>query len=87
MGGRLLPTWTTYATDWAAITPQPFVVNEQNATVLHIVTLPWRPDVEVQHRVYVPELSDLRIKVLAIENPEHRNRDLILHCAEATDGE
>ena len=72
-------TWPTYATVWAAVDAKPFVVSEEQATVMYDVTIPYRADVEVQHRVVVRGLT---LKVLALEQPELRARDLVLHCAQ-----
>lgn len=76
--------WTAYATVWGALDMQPFVVSETTATILYQVTVLYDSRVRVQHRAVI---GTLRLKVLAVVNPEKRNRDLILHCAEATDVE
>lgn len=78
-------TWTTYETYWGAVDVQPFVVSEQGATALYLVTVPYDSRIDTQQRAVVNET--LRLKVLLVVNAELRNRDLILHCAQATDEE
>jgi SPP1 family predicted phage head-tail adaptor len=79
MGGET-QTWSEYGQAWAAITEQPFVVTETQATVLRIVEVPYRPDVAEGHRV---SLGSQVWSVLAVVNPEQRNRALQLHCGVA----
>lgn len=80
--------WTAYATVWGSVDEQPFVVTETTASLLYLVTVLYDSRVQVQHRAVVLRRDgDLRLKVLALVNTEARNRDLILHCAEARDVE
>ena len=78
LGGRS-QVWNAYATEFVAMTPQPIVVSEQEATVLFIVEMPYRSDVALQHRVIV---SNKVLKVIAIVDPEMRHRSLQAYCAE-----
>lgn len=75
-------TWSTYATVWASVREQPFVVSEDNATILYLVGIRYRSDVVKRQRVVV---AGLTLKILEVENPERRNRKLTLHCAEVLD--
>lgn len=83
--------WTTYATTLAAVDVTPFVVTEQSATLLYLVTIPYDERVDVQQRALITLINgdELRLKVLAVVNPELRasRTDMVLHCAEATDDE
>jgi SPP1 family predicted phage head-tail adaptor len=79
MGGETR-TWSEYGKAWAAVTEQPFVVNETQATVLRIVEIPYRNDVADGHRV---TSGSHTWSVLAVVNPEQRNRALQLHCGTA----
>lgn len=72
-------TWTTYASASASVEPQPFVVSEQQATMLYLVTMPYRSTTAIGHRVLAS--GGLRLKVLEVNDPELRHRDTILHCA------
>ena len=78
MGGRT-QTWSTYGHEYASVTPQPFVVSEQEASVLYVIECPFRDDVALGHRVLT---DDLTLKVIAIVDPELRHRAVVLHCAE-----
>lgn len=81
MGGKS-ETWADYGKVWGAVNAQPFVLNEQQASVLYIVEIPYRSDVATGHRVTIGALV---LKVLAVVNPELMNRALQLHCGEVTD--
>lgn len=80
--GGVSETWASYGDAWAAVTVAPLVKDETNAAVLYVVELPHRTDVAKGHRV---EVKDLTLKVLAVVNPELRNKALQLHCGEAND--
>jgi head-tail adaptor len=81
--GGASETWPAFGTGHAAIDEQPFVVNETEATVLYQVSMRYRSDVVerfdagTQLRVVG---NGKTLKVLAIVNPQERNRDLVLHC-------
>jgi head-tail adaptor len=77
--GGTAQTWATYATEWAAIEPQPFVTGSTNAEVLYLITLPYRAAVVAEQRVVYGSST---YKVLAVIDPALGHRDLTLHCAE-----
>ena len=87
LGGRGPTAWTEFAQAYVAVNEQPFFKDEQDAAITYLVTLPYRADVvenhaaKVMQRVDVPGFKTLR--VVLVQNPEARNRDLILHCVEA----
>lgn len=87
LGGRS-QTWPEFGQDWVAIDPTPIVASEIQATVLYNVSMRYRADVVenflagIQQRV-VDEGQGLTLKVLVVVNPEERNRDLVLSCAQA----
>lgn len=80
-------TWSTYGHDWAGIDETLLKVDDTQASVGYVVTIPYRTDVEskqiagTEQRVVYGERT---FKVLAVMNPEQRNRDLVLQCALAT---
>jgi SPP1 family predicted phage head-tail adaptor len=78
LGGRT-QVWTTYATVWAAVEPQPFVVGSQKAEVLTVITIRYRPDVAAEQQVVSEGKT---YTVLVVIDNENRHRDLVLHCAE-----
>ena len=80
MGGRS-ETWSDYGKAWAKVAAQPFVVSETEASVLYIIEIPYREDVAEGHRVTVQGMT---LKVLAVVNPELRNKALQLHCSTVT---
>lgn len=90
LGGRA-ETWQAFGQDWAAIDPMPFVVSEVQATVLFQVSMRYRADVVekdlagTQLRI-VEQKNDRVLKVLAVINPEERQRDLVLTCGKAVVG-
>ena len=90
LGGRS-ETWQEFGQDWAAIDPMPFIVSEVQATVLFQVSMRYRADVVeknlagTQIRV-VEQKNDRVLKVLAVINPEERQRDLVLTCGRAVVG-
>jgi head-tail adaptor len=86
LGGRT-ETWSTYGHDWAGMDDLLLKFDDTQASVGFQVTLPYRQDVETkqlagtQQRVVT---DDRTLKVLAVINPEHRNRELVLQCALVT---
>jgi head-tail adaptor len=86
MGGRT-QSWSTYGHAWAGVDEVLLKFDDTQASVGFAVTFPYRSDVEekqlagVQQRVV---LGDRTMKVLAVMNPEQRNRDLVLQCALVT---
>lgn len=78
LGGRT-QTWGTYATVWGAIDPQPFVQGSENPELLTLITVRYRDGVEPKQRVVA---NGKTYAVIAVQNPEERNRDLILHSME-----
>jgi head-tail adaptor len=83
IGGRT-ETWSTYGHDWAAIDDVPLKFDDTQASIGFAVTIPYRTDVETkqlagtQQRVVA---GNRTLKVLAVINPEHRDRELVLQCA------
>ena len=86
LGGRT-ETWSTYGHDWAGIDETLLKFDDTQASVGYVLTLPYRADIETkqlagtQQRIVV---GDRTLKVLAVMNPEQRNRDLVLQCALVT---
>ena len=79
--GRTI-TWTTYGSCAAAIDQQPMVKSEQQASMIYLVTIPYRTGVLKGHRVLAPGLT---VKVIADpEDPQFKHRELVLHCAKVT---
>jgi hypothetical protein len=80
--------WETYASYWVAVDAYPYVISEQNAAVIYVVTAPFDTQIKVQHRVLIDTgTSTLRLKVIALVNPNLISHQIQLHCAEATDEE
>lgn len=87
LGGRS-QTWAPYVTLRAAIEPQPPTsLTESAATVLYLVTIPYRPETVAkqaagsQQHVVTP---DKTLKVLEMLTPQERKRELVLYCAQVT---
>jgi hypothetical protein len=82
--------WVTFCGTRAAVEPMPFVVSDTNAVVLYLVTVPFDATtaaIVTKHRAKVGlrvVAAGLTLKVIAIVNPEQRDRELQLHCGEAT---
>ena len=87
IGGREALRWETFAIDWwVALNEQPFLKDEQDAALTYLVTGVYRPDVVDHHARKIMQrvvVSGKTLKVVLVQNPELRNRDLILHCVEA----
>jgi hypothetical protein len=87
LGGRNPVSWSDFGTWFVAVNETPFFKDEQDAAITYLVTGPYRADVVTNHtakvmqRVVIPGGKTLR--VVLVQNPEQRNRDLILHCVEA----
>ena len=77
--GGTSQTWATYATEWAAIEPQPFVTGSTNAEVLYLITMPYNSSVAAEQRVVYDSKT---YKVLAVIDPDLNHERLTLHCAE-----
>lgn len=86
--GGASETWPVFGQDWAAIEPVPFVVDETKAAVLFTVAIRYRQDLvdldDIGTQIRVVGAGKT-LKMLALVNPEERNRDLILHCGRVTD--
>lgn len=78
MGGTS-QSFTSYATVWAAVDPQPFIVGSEKAEVLTLVTVRYRDDILPRHRVVSEGTT---YEILAIIDPQQEHRQLTLHCAE-----
>jgi head-tail adaptor len=81
-------TWSTYATDWAAVLPTVVAMSETEATQTFLVQMRYRQGVFDRHLAGTQQrllIGDYTLKLLEPENPELRNRDMRLYCAEATD--
>jgi SPP1 family predicted phage head-tail adaptor len=79
LGGRT-QTWSAYATTWAAIDQQPMVQGTEDPQLLTLITIRYRTGVE--HKQRVVEADGTTYAVIAVQNPEKLNRDLVLHCME-----
>jgi SPP1 family predicted phage head-tail adaptor len=83
LGGRT-QSWSTYGHDWAGVDESLLKVDDTQASIGFTITIPYRTDVEskqiagTQQRVV---FGDRTFKILAVINPEQRNRDLVLQCA------
>ena len=77
--GGTSQTWSTFATVWAAVEPQPFVVGSQKAEVLTLFTIRYRDDVAAEQRVVFEAVT---YTVLVVIDNAQEHRQLILHCAE-----
>jgi SPP1 family predicted phage head-tail adaptor len=86
LGGRT-QAWSTYGHAWAGIDETLLKFDDTQASVGYVLTISYREDVEskqlagTQQRVVY---GDRTMKVLAVMNPEQRNRDLVLQCALVT---
>jgi SPP1 family predicted phage head-tail adaptor len=86
LGGRT-QTWTTYGHDWAAVDETLLKFDDTQASVGYVLTIPYRADVETKQLAGTQQrvvFGDRTTKVLAVMNPEQRNRDLVLQCALVT---
>jgi len=86
LGGRS-QTWSEYVTLRAAIETKPAVVSESQATVLYLVTIPYRADTVTKHFAGSQQhvvTADKTLKVLEMVTPEERKRELVLYCARVT---
>jgi len=87
LGGLQSGDYTPFGTDQAAIAEIPFIVNGSEHGMLYDVTIRYRADVVTEFRVNKKRVrvvaADQTYDVLEIENPEHRNIELIMHCAPA----
>jgi hypothetical protein len=83
MGGRTT-TWTSFSTWYVKVTAIPFVITDTQATVLHDCEGLYRSDLEVGYRVLIENGDfELVLKILALENPDAKNRTLVAHCGNA----
>lgn len=78
LGGRT-QTWGTYATVWGAIDEQPFVQGNENPELNTLISIRFREGVQAKQRAIAKGNT---YAVIAVQNPEQRDRDLILHCME-----
>lgn len=77
-------TWSQYGHDWAGIDETLVKLDDTQASVGYVVTIPYRADVEQKQIAGTAQrviFGDRTLKVLAVMNPEQRNRDLVLQCA------
>ena len=87
MGGRAAGEFTEFGRDDAAIDEVPFIINSAEHGMLFVATLPYRSDVvtkfETEKKRIQVQGDGKTLNVLEIENPERRNVELLLHCAQA----
>ena len=78
-----------FGRDQVAIEEIPFIVDGSEHGMLYNITLKWRADIvseflTLKKRVRITKDSDsFAFDLLEIENPEQRNIELVLHCAQA----
>jgi SPP1 family predicted phage head-tail adaptor len=80
MGGRS-QTWETLATVAGSVEPQVGIVGSMKAEVITLITIRYIAGVEAEQRAIA---NGVTYSILAVINPEQRNRELILHCMEPT---
>jgi SPP1 family predicted phage head-tail adaptor len=86
LGGRT-QTWSTYGHDWAGIDETVLKVDDTQASIGFTMTIPYRADVATKQLAGTQQrvvFGDRTFKILAVQNPEQRNRDLVLVCALVT---
>jgi hypothetical protein len=86
MGGRAEPTWTDFGIWWAKVLTVPFVQSDTTAALMYQAEGPYREDLwnYFAGGTGVRLLAKgLTLKVSLIENPQLRNRTLLVHCAPA----
>ena len=86
IGGRKSTSWPSYGTWSVAIGELPFFKDEKEATQTFTVTGPYRADIVTKHAAKIMQrvaVAGKTLKVVIVQNPEQRNRDLILHCVES----
>jgi hypothetical protein len=87
LGGRKATNWITLGAPWwVAVNEIPFFKDEKEATQTFTVTGPFRSDIPTKHAAKVMMrviAAGKTLKVVIVQNPEQRNRDLILHCTDA----
>lgn len=77
--GGTSQTFTSYATVWGAVDPQPFIVGSEKAEVLTLITVRYREDIVARHRAVSEGVT---YEVVAVIDPQMQHRQLTLHCAE-----
>lgn len=85
MGGST-ESWERYANEWLSVDATVIGVSETNATPVFQVAMPYHPGVEDRYKAGTQQrvvAAGYTLKVLAVVNPEQRNRDLVLTCARA----
>lgn len=87
LGGRS-EAFTPYGTaEFAAVASDAVVKSESEAFLTYTVEFPYRPDTVdyyragTTQRVVFADL-ELTLKVLTVDNPEQRNRTLVLSCGQ-----
>jgi hypothetical protein len=86
MGGRTEPTWTEFGVWWSKVTVVPFIVSDTQSSLLYQLEGPYRADVVAKFQAGIglrALVNGLILKVFQVENPQERNRNLVLHCAQA----
>jgi head-tail adaptor len=86
LGGRAATSWESFGRWWVAINELPFFKDEKEASQTYQVTGPYRADVVEKHadKIMLRVVGGGKtLKVVIVQNPEQRNRDLILHCVDA----
>lgn len=87
IGGQTAGEFTAFGNGWAAVEEVPFIVNASEHGVLYKLTTTYRGDIvnefeTLKRRVRIT-IPGKALTLLEIENPDRRNRQLVLHCAVA----
>ena len=83
IGGRV-QSWATYASIWGSIESQPLSIQEDRASVQFIVTVKYLASIMAKYLAGTQQRligGGQQLKVLAVTNPDQRNKELILYCA------
>lgn len=81
--GGLTITWTPLTVLWASVAPQTgretIAARQVTPAMTHLVRLRYYAGLTTKHRVV---LDGRALDILAIQNVEERNRELVLSCQE-----
>lgn len=86
MGGRTEPIWTDLGNWWAKVTVVPLIVSDTQSALLYQLEGPYRTDLMAKFQAGTglrAVVDGLTLKVFQVENPQLKNRNLVLHCAQA----
>jgi hypothetical protein len=79
--------FTQFGADWAAIDENLWVKDASEHGKTYEVSVKYRSDIVTEFETSKKRVqirgTGLTLNLLEIENPERRNRDLVLHCAVA----